>query len=168
MDEKSIGTAALSKAVLSLYEEGFDGPAGSSTWFTDGGPGSGFLGTIEGLSAAEASRPLHQGDPVSLASHVAHLQYSLSLANRAAKGENPYKDANWSLAWKTQRVEEAEWRALVGGLRFEYEAFKKVLAAGWEWADADSLTGAIATVAHGAWHLGAIRQALGLVKAPKT
>ena len=27
--------------------------------------------------------------------------------------------------------------------------------------------GAIATIAHGAWHLGAIRQGLGLIRAPR-
>jgi hypothetical protein len=167
MSENPIEKSVLTKAALSLYDEGYLGyPEPKGTWFTDNEPKCGLIGTIEGLGAADASRPLGGGDPLSLASHVDHVRFALNLANRAAKGEHPYKDANWARSWDTRKVDDAEWRALVAALRKEYEDFRLVLSAGKAWDDQQFLTGALGLIAHGAWHLGAIRQALGLIKAP--
>jgi hypothetical protein len=167
MSENSIQRSALTEAALALYDEGYLGPPEpKGTWFTDNEPNCGLLGTIESLSAARASEPLSGGDPLTLASHVDHVRFALNLANRAAKGEHPYKDAKWARSWDTRKVGDAEWVALVGALRKEYADFRLVLAAGKAWDDPQFLTGALGLIAHGAWHLGAIRQALGLVKAP--
>ncbi len=168
MNESSIEKRALTQAALALYDEAYleaPNPKGG-TWFTDNEAKCGFLGTIESLGAEEASRPASEGEPITIASHVEHLRFALSLANRAARGENPYKDANWARSWDLRAVSEAEWKALVAALRKEYEDFRSALE-GWAWEDADSLTGAFGLIAHGAWHLGAIRQALGLIKAPR-
>ena len=167
MSGKTIDKAVLIKAALALFDEAYADPKPGASWFSDGGQGTGFLGTLEGLSAAEASRPLSQGDSLSLASHVDHLRFSLSLANRASKGENPYKDANWARSWDARGVDEKTWKSLVAALRSEYEAYRTVIASEGIWDDGDSLTGNLGLIVHGAWHLGAIRQGLGLVKAPK-
>ena len=76
----------LTKAALILYEEAyFEAPdPAKGTWFTDNEPKNGFLGTIESLSAAEASRAPTPGDPLTIASHAEHLRFALNLANRAA------------------------------------------------------------------------------------
>jgi hypothetical protein len=65
-------------------------------------------------------------------------------------------------------VSETEWKALLASLRAEYAALKEGLATGPAWEDEDILTGTFGLIAHGAWHLGAVRQALGRVVAPKT
>ena len=169
MSESTIEKRALTQAALALYDEAYleaPNPKGG-TWFTDNEAKCGFLGTIESLSAERASRPANEGDPITIASHVEHLRFALNLANRAARGENPYKDAKWARSWDLRAVTEAEWETLVAGLRKEYEDFRSALAAGWGWSDEESLTGTLGLIAHGAWHLGAIRQALGLVKAPR-
>ncbi len=169
MNDDTIQKAMLTKAALTLYDEAYLGPADpkAGTWFTDNEPKCGFLGSIEALSAAEASKPLHQGEPLSLASHVDHLRFALDLANRSTRGEDPYASARWARSWDTRTVDAAEWKTLVAALRKEYEDFRIALAAGLAWKAEDSMTGTLGLIAHGAWHLGAIRQALGLVKAPK-
>jgi hypothetical protein len=169
MSGTTIEKAALTKAALALYDEGYAGPADSKgTWFVDNEPDCGFLGTIGKLSAAQASRPASTGESLTIASHAAHLRYSLSLANRAAKGENPYASADWAASWATRSVSEEEWSSLVSGLRAEYAAFREALAKGGLWDADDLMTGTLGLLCHGAWHLGAIRQALGLVKAPES
>jgi len=91
-----------------------------STWFTDNEKGSGFLGSIEGLSAEEASRPFSPSDKGSAASHAGHILYALSLANRALRGEDAYANSDWSGSWKKNKVDAAEWKELLAGLRREY------------------------------------------------
>ena len=167
MSGTTIEKRVVADAALALFDEAHVGPAATSTWFADNDPRGGLLGTLEGIDAARASAPLCAGDPISAASHANHVRFTLELANRAAKGENPYADANWARSWDTRTVNESEWKALLSGLRTEYEAFRNVIASEKSWDDAEFMTGLLGLVAHGAWHLGAVRQGLGLVKAPE-
>ncbi len=64
------------------------------------------------------------------------------------------------------RVDASAWKSLTASLRAEYEALREVLAAGAGWSDEDTMTGLFGTIAHGAWHLGALRQGLGRVRSP--
>ena len=163
-----IGKEAFTKAVLALFDEGHVGPREkANTWFIDGEAGSGFLGTLEGLDAAAASKPLGPGDPLTAASHAAHVGYALHLANLAAKGENPYPTANWAKSWEARKVSEGEWKALVTGLGAEIASFREVLASGQAFEDEGFATGSLGLICHAAWHLGALRQGLGLIKAPE-
>lgn len=169
MSIDSIEKSVLTKTALTLYDEAYlEAPDPTKgTWFTDNEPKNGFLGSLESSSAERASLPLHQGESLTLASHVGHLRFALGLANRAARGENPYKDANWARSWEIRSVSESEWKALVESLRAEYDAYREVIASGKAWENEDLITGTLGLIAHGAWHLGAIRQGLGLVTAPK-
>jgi len=167
MKVTQIEAVALTKAVLALVAEAYDEAADPrATWFTDNEPKNGVLGTVESLSAEEASCPLSSGDPISAASHVEHLRFSLSLANRALRGENPYKGVHWSSSWSVKKVDAGTWKTLLASLRSEYEALREVLATGAGWSDEDTMTGVFGTIAHGAWHLGALRQGLGKVRSP--
>ncbi|HTX74466.1 MAG TPA: hypothetical protein VMC79_16665 [Rectinemataceae bacterium] len=167
MAENAQVTDLLTQAALVLYDEAYKGPSDSKgTWFVDNEPDCGMLGMLERLGADEAGRPLRAGDPASVASHAGHLLFALSLANRAARGENPYPTADWGQSWATRSVDASTWPKLVAALRAEYLAFRDYIASGKAWKDADMLTGTLGQIAHGAWHLGAIRQALGLVVMP--
>jgi hypothetical protein len=166
MGETLLSKEALTRAALVLFEEGHVGPTGKGTWFIDNEAGSGFLGTIEGLDAARVSKPLNPPDPLTIASHVDHVRFALHLANRAARGENLYGSADWGKSWALRTVDEAAWKALVAELRAEVAAFREVLSGGEAWSDEEFGTGALGLLCHTAWHLGAVRQALGLVKAP--
>ncbi len=166
MGEKMIGKDALTKAALALFDEGHLGPQGKGTWFIDNEAGSGLLGSIEALDASLASRALTVGEPLSIASHVDHLRFSLNLANRAARGENPYPSADWAKSWDVKVVDAVAWDGLRHQLQTEIAGFREMLASGKAWEDDEYATGVLGLIAHTAWHLGAIRQGLGLIKAP--
>ena len=163
IDHDKLGTI-----MLELVTEAYDGPADpGATWFADNEAGSGFLGTLEQLDADRVSAPLGPADASSAAAHAGHLLFSLKLANRALRGENVHAIAVWSDSWKHVKVDEEGWKTLLAGLRTEYDSLLAAIKAGLPWQDEMAMTGIFGQLAHGAWHLGAIRQGLGLVKLPK-
>jgi hypothetical protein len=146
------------KALGDLLEEGHVGaPDPKSTWMTSNEPDSGFLGTLSGISAEVASRVPAQGMNT-IAAHTEHLRYSLSLANRAFRGENPYPHADWPGSWRTQTVDATAWDRLRDALRHEHEQLLAGIRGRVPWDNPMVFHGAMALVGHGAYHLGAIRQ----------
>jgi len=116
----------------------------------------GLLASLDRLSAASASAT-HTGGS-SIAAHVDHLRYGLSLLNRWASGDRPpWPDMDWTASWRRNAVSEAEWRTLRNELRREAARWAETLNTPREAGDirAGWATG---SVAHLAYHLGAIRQ----------
>ena len=117
---------------------------------------AGLLASLAKLSAAEASASANGG--ATIAAHAQHLRYGLSLMNRwARKGGDPFADATWDEAWKTTTVDSAEWSEIRDGLRAEARDWLAALKAPRE-ADVGELAGMIGSIAHLAYHLGAMRQ----------
>jgi hypothetical protein len=163
MNEKD--TAIVSKAITDLLEEVHVGlPNPRMTWLVSNEQDSGFTGTLSGISAREASRPPAPGMNT-IASHARHLHYALSLANRAMRGENPYDNADWPGSFQPQAADDAGWDQLRQGLRREHEQFLAAVRARKDWDDAILLQGVMAAVGHGAYHLGAVRQIIRMVRA---
>ena len=125
---------------------------------------AGLLASLGKMSADEASASSHGG--ATIAAHVAHVSYGLSLMNRWAAGENPFESADWSAAWRIGAVSEAEWTRLRDELRGESERQLAALASPRELA-AIELNGVIGEVAHVAYHMGAIRQIQAAARGPK-
>ena len=115
----------------------------------------GLLSSLEQISAETASD--QPAGRASVAAHVDHLRYGLSLLNRWARGENPWHDANYSQSWKRVAVSEDEWRRLRDSLAVEARAWTTAIDARRDWTE-ESMTEAMASVIHLAYHLGAIRQ----------
>ena len=116
----------------------------------------GLLDSLEKLSAAEASAPNAGGAPI--AAHVDHLVYGLALLNRWARGEAaPWKDADWTKSWKKGVVSDAEWRALRDDLERAGDAWISTLRTP-RAVSPKELAWIAGSVAHLAYHLGAIRQ----------
>jgi hypothetical protein len=123
----------------------------------------GLLRSLEKVSAAEASTLTRTGS--STAAHVAHVAYGLSLLNRWSQGENPFKNADWSAAWRQTKVTESEWEALRIQLRDQGAKWLVVLRTPREVEDVE-LSGMIGSIAHLAYHVGAIRQITSNARGP--
>jgi hypothetical protein len=148
-----------------LLSELADGaPAGGGAFILNSGD-IGLLASLDALSAAEASRSANDG--ATIAAHTQHLRYGLSLMNRwAVEGGNPFADAKWDAAWQVSVVDEAAWREIREGLRAEARRWREALLAPRELAPVE-LSGLIGSVAHVAYHLGAIRQIAKGARGPR-
>ena len=150
-------SAAVTVGLLTrMLREAFDGPPGPWTYFTDTSPGSGLLATIDGLSAAQASRAGGPGRST-IAGHIQHLSASIALSTRGLRGEAPSRDR--SRSWTVATVDDAEWAAVRARLRDAYQQLLVAVETRTAW-DEDALGTAMGAIAHTAYHLGAVRQRL--------
>jgi hypothetical protein len=129
-------------------------PAGGAFILNSGDVG--LLRSLDRLTAADASRSTPGG--ATIAAHAQHLRYGLSLMNRwAREGGDPFADATRDAAWRVSSVDDAAWAEIRAGLRDEVQRWGGALASPRDVSDVE-LTGMVASVAHLAYHLGAIRQ----------
>ena len=160
MQTKDLGTS-----LGLLFSELVDGARDRGNAFILNTGDAGLLKSLDKLSAAEASRSVNEG--ATIAAHAQHVRYGLSLMNRwGSEGGNPFADARWDEAWKVSTVEDAAWAEIRSGLRDETQRWLEVLRSPREAMDIE-LTGMIASIAHLAYHLGAIRQINKSVRGPK-
>jgi hypothetical protein len=126
---------------------------------------AGLLASLDKLSAEQASaRP--EGRP-SIAAHVDHLAYGLSLTNRWIRGEeDPFSKADYAASWTRQTVNDEEWRARRKRLADEAAAWASAVDTPREW-DATTLNGAFGSIVHLAYHIGAIRQVDAATHGPR-
>jgi hypothetical protein len=147
-------THDLAGTLATLFTELVEGPPGSTAYILNPGDG-GLLRSLDRLPASGASALTATGS--SVAAHVDHLRYGLSLMNRWSTGQNPFADADWKTSWTRTTVSEDEWRTLRDALRAEASCWLAALRTPREVQDIE-LNGMVASVAHLAYHLGAIRQ----------
>ena len=148
-------TNDTSSVLARLFSELVHGPDKSGAFMLNSGD-AGLLRSLDKISAADASRSVNDG--ATIAAHTRHVQYGLSLMNRwASEGGNPFADATWDEAWKTSGVDAAEWDAIRLGLRDETARWLQTLKTPRDVAEVE-LSGMIGSIAHLAYHLGAIRQ----------
>jgi hypothetical protein len=146
------------RALVKLLVEIFDGPPGSEAYVLNPGD-PGLLRQLDAIDAAAASaRPMPR--KTTIAAHVDHVCYGLSLLNRWADGEaNPFGGADWDASWKRGVVNDENWRILRAALRRQADAWRKHVTERREWDDLTA-AGALSSAAHTAYHFGAIRQIL--------
>jgi hypothetical protein len=138
-----------------LFSELIEGPSLKEAFILNSGD-IGLLRSLDKISAANASRSVNDG--ATIAAHAEHVRYGLSLMNRwAAEGGNPFADATWDMAWKTSAVDDARWQEIRSGLSDEADRWLQMLKTPRE-ASRLEVTGMMSSVAHLAYHLGAIRQ----------
>ncbi len=153
----------LHRSLDVLFGELVDG-ARAGGGFTLNRGDAGLLRSLDRLSPAAASRSLNGG--ATIAAHVDHLRYGFSLMNRWAAGENPFADADWSVAWRTSVVNAADWDRLRRELREQVESWRTALRSPRELSGTD-LDIVIGEVTHLAYHLGAMRQIAPEMRGPK-
>src|SRR5580765_6214121 len=151
-----MNTKDVTRSLTTLFSELVDGANDPANAFILNSGDAGMLRSIDKLDAADASRSTNAG--ATIAAHVQHVRYGLSLMNRwAAEGGNPFADARWDEAWKISTVDDAQWREIRQGLRDESARWLDALALPRDVRGIE-LCGMIASIAHLAYHLGAIRQ----------
>jgi hypothetical protein len=150
------------RALPKLLIEIFEGPPGDEAYILNPGD-PGLLRQLESISAATASVSPAPGKPP-IAAHADHIHYGLALLNRYIAGEkNPWANSDWNASWRVTSVTEEQWRALLGNVRQAAAAWREAATKFQNWSDIEA-AGAISSIAHTAYHLGAIRQILGVTK----
>jgi hypothetical protein len=148
-----------------LFSELIDGANHPKGAFILNTGDAGLLRSLDRLSAADASRSVNDG--ATIAAHAQHVRFGLSLMNRwAAEGGNPFADAKWEEAWKLSTVDSSAWDEIRGGLRDEAHRWLQVLGSPRE-VHSVELSGMMGSIAHLAYHLGAIRQIDKQARGPK-
>ena len=149
-------TTETNPALTRLFSELVDGTSAQAGAFILNSGDVGLLRSLDKISAEDASHSANDG--ATIAAHAEHLRYGLSLMNRwASEGGNPFADATWDEAWKMSGVDAPAWKRIRDGLRDEAHRWRDTLSSPRHVSDVE-LTGMIASIAHLAYHLGAIRQ----------
>ncbi len=155
----------LPSALADLFRELVDGaPPGGGAYMLNSGD-AGLMRSLDALTAAQASSSVHEG--ASIAAHVTHVTYGLALMNQwAREGGNPFANAKWDEAWKVRAVGDDDWQAIREGLAREVVLWKEILATPRE-TNPIELRGIISSIAHLAYHFGAIRQIAAAARGPR-
>jgi hypothetical protein len=152
----SVSSETIVTQFIRVLREAFEGPPGPWSYFTDKDSLAGVFGTIDRLSSVEASRRIGSS-ATTIAGHVQHLVSSLAISIRWVRGELVARDRDQS--WTAGELDDAGWSALRASLRREYASLVTAIQSQGNWNE-DAIGGAIGSIAHVAYHLGAIRQRL--------
>ncbi len=148
-----MNTGELGDTLPTLFAELIDGASGEAYMMNRGD--AGLLRSLDNLSATAASKLTANGS--SIAAHVDHVRYGLSLMNRCAAGENPFDTADWRASWRRTRVSAVEWTRLRAQLKDEAHRWLEALRKPRQ-VDQSEMNTVVGTIAHLAYHVGAIRQ----------
>lgn len=159
--------APLNRALSTLIAELVEGTAPDACWVLNPGD-PGLLRSLDRLTAGEASAPGPSGGP-SIAAHVDHLCYGLELLNRWAGGdERAFQNAEYAESWRRPVVSDTGWAVLRSRLRTTTEKWSEIVSeASMPSLSGMELTGLLASVAHLAYHFGAIRQINRTIRGPQ-
>lgn len=149
--------STIGKSLHTIFREACDADYYESTWFKDNEPASSFIPTLDQLTAEQASTPPMVGRN-SVAAHAYHIHFAFqALLDYLHTGQN-YEKLDWESSWARQAVNAEQWLSLRTELRQQVQEIADTMVNLPAGADEDTLTGAVALVAHCAYHLGAIRQ----------
>ena len=158
-------TAESSRTLSHLFAELVDGVTSSRGGFMLNTGDLGMLASLDKLSADDASHSANGG--ATIAAHTQHVRFGLTLMNQwAAEGGHPFANAKWDEAWKITRVDASQWQEIRKGLRAETERWLQVLKTPREVSGIE-FTGLVSSIAHLAYHLGAIRQIDKAARGPR-
>ena len=150
--------SVFQRALSNMLTEIFDGPPAQEAYLLNPGD-PGLLRQLDAIDASAASKRPMPGK-TTIAAHVDHVYFGLSILNRWAAGEaNPWAGADWNGSWQRTTVSDDQWRTLRAALSQEAEKWRKVVATRTNWDDLGAAA-ALSTAAHTAYHFGAVRQIL--------
>lgn len=154
---------ALGDSLSLLFSELIDGPKGDCYILNRGDRG--LLASLDSLTAQAASTVPPSGG-ASIAAHVDHVLFGIDLFNQWVETEkNVWAGADWTASWKRSTVTDEQWKALRERFRSETHRWRDSLAKA-DALEGVELNGAIASIAHLAYHVGAIRQIDRSIRGP--
>ena len=146
------------KMVLEVLDESFDHVHGI---YLD--KDTSLFETLSYITVEQASVPVG-GQCATLAAQVSHVAFYLEQAIQYAQNANP-SPVDWRVIWRTvSNVTIEEWLEIQQNLRNSYNHLLEVINDISDWDNEKSLGLALASIAHTAYHLGEIRQALCVLK----
>lgn len=154
----TISVEAFRNSLMFILDETFDNVHGA---YLD--KGDNFFATLESVTAEQASVPV-VGDGNSIASQVSHVIFYFDVAFQYMRGENPGAQ-DWDTSWAVVSVTEDQWADLKRQLRDRQQTLLQMIRETPDDAfdNEDMVGGAMATIAHTAFHLGQVRHALSLI-----
>jgi hypothetical protein len=148
-----------------LFGELIDGPPTGEGYILNPGD-QGLLRSLDQLSASAASTVPPAGG-ASIAAHVDHVRFGLELLNRWNEGEeNPWSTADWTASWRRTSVTAEEWERLRAQFRDQAQRWHRAIQTPRD-VPPIALKGIIGSVAHLAYHLGAMRQIDRSIRGPQ-
>jgi hypothetical protein len=154
MSPNPVPIEQIRASLLTLLDETFE--KGSVAYLDRGGS---LFETLDGINADAASRSVSPSRG-SIAAHVGHIAFYLEVIQRSMRGE-AVGEVDWKESWRTQRVNTKEWDGLKARLRQAYTGVLAAVKGQDAWDRPQDVTDSLAILAHSAYHLGAIRQAVG-------
>jgi hypothetical protein len=155
---KQIATDSFKKEIFDLLEETFEQVQGI---YLD--RGTSLFETLETISAEEASRPV-SAKCASIAAQVEHVRFYLRVLLEGYLQKKTIGRINWEESWQLKEVTSDEWEALKRELRETYQSVLMAMKNLDTWEGENDIGASLAILAHTAYHLGEIRQALCVVK----
>ena len=156
---QQISLAALKNVLLGLLAEIFE-PRDSQIVLD---AQTSLFETLETISAAEASVSIAK-NAASIAAHVEHTGFYLDVLGETMRTQT-IKEVDWREIWeRVGAVTPAEWEASKRNLRESYSRVVNTIEICDGWENELTFAAALGVLAHTAYHLGAIRQAMTAIK----
>lgn len=154
VDERATQSSMV-EAMLRLSQEMHNGADKGFNWVLDPGKGPDLLGTLDSLTAEEASLAPIGGKPT-FAGIADHIRFGLEYCNDTVRGNDA--DSDWDSSWGTTTVDDARWEEIKRQTREQYEALMSFIRENDDWSPKNMIAEVFGIVAHTAYHLGAIKQ----------
>ena len=120
--------------------------------------------TLAGVSAEEASRSASP-KTATIAAQVEHVRFYLDVLDEIIRTKDIEKKYDWRQIWETVReVTPEQWEDLKHRLHESHDRVLGTINSFENWDGAFEIGGAMSIIAHTAYHLGGIRQALGVIR----
>jgi hypothetical protein len=150
----SIQATHITKALQTLIDETFNNVHGL---YLD--KNTSLFETLANITAEAASIPVG-GKCASLAAQVSHVSFYLEVVEKSVRHPTGEK-TDWDEIWRSdKRVSADEWETIQSELRINLNRIMKLIEETPALSNEGAVSGAIAVIAHTAYHLGEIRQAL--------
>ncbi len=154
----SIAVSDFRQQFLAIWKELFEPTEGPHYLLDDN---NSFFETLADITAEEANIPV-SNQSASLAAQVQHTAYYVDALRQGLASNWTFK-ADWEASWTIEPLDDAQWQALIGDLREAYQ-WVVTFATDFDGWNADYIGGAFALASHTAYHLGEVRQGIGVIR----